>query len=147
MTNLLSRVATMIDGAANLSLWLGSGGICVSQEEAQSRADICNTSGPILDENGIKLAPTGGPCPLNKEGSNVTKEVALATKKFLEFKNDLSLKVEGEKKLKHCAGCSCVLRLMTWEPSERIAKQMTPEEYELSPQPCWKRKAYESSKL
>lgn len=125
--NLLDKVATMVDGAKNLTLWLGSGGLCVSQEEAQGRADICNKAGP-----------NGGPCPLNKEGSEITKEVADATHAFLRFKNELELKVQGERSLKHCEACGCVLRLMIWEPLDRVQKQMDAAELKLTPSYCWK---------
>lgn len=127
MTNLLERVATQIDGVKNLTTWLGSGGVCVDQEVAQERADICNYGGPERR-----------PCPKNVTGSSINDAVAEATKRFLEFKNDLELKVKGEKQLKSCDTCGCVLRLMVWETQDRIAKQMTPEEVKESPEYCWK---------
>lgn len=120
--NLWNKAKTMVDGAANLAIWVGSGGVVVSPEEAQDRAAICLN------------------CPQNKPGMEVTKEVALATRKFLEFKNQLQLRVNGEKSLFHCATCSCVLRLLIWEPQDRIKSQMTEEEIKKSPAFCWKLK-------
>lgn len=119
---LIDKVQTMVDGVKNITLWLGSGGVCVSQQEAQARANICIT------------------CPLNKHTSYVTKEVADATHKFLEFKNGLDLRVNGERSLYHCAGCGCVLRLLIWEPQDRVKSQMTGEEVAVTPNFCWKLK-------
>ncbi len=120
--NLFDKVSTMVDGVKNLTTWLGSGGLCVSQEVAQSRADICNYGGPERR-----------PCHLNRQGGAVTQDVALATKKFLEFKNNLELRVNGEKSLYGCAGCGCVLRLMVWEPQDRVKAQMSGEEIKVTP--------------
>jgi hypothetical protein len=120
--NLLEKVKTMAEGIANLTLWVGSGGVVVDQDEAQARADVCLG------------------CPLNQPGMEVSKEVALATKKFLEFKNGLDLRVKGEKSLHHCKGCGCVLRLLIWEPQPRIKEQMNAAEIQVTPQFCWKLK-------
>jgi len=122
MMNLLERAKTIADGAKNLAIWVGSGGLVVSQEDAQARAEICLN------------------CPLNEPGMAVTSEVASATRAFLEFKNQLRLRVNGEKSLHHCKGCGCVLRLLIWEPQDRIKSQMTSEEVKLSPPFCWKLK-------
>ncbi len=119
---ILDLASKFVDGAKNVGLWVGSGGQVVSQGEAQARADICLT------------------CPSNQHTDGVTKEVALATKKFLEFKNQLELRVRGEKSLHHCLGCGCVLRLMIWEPQDRVKSQMTGEEMAVTPKFCWKLK-------
>lgn len=118
--NLLAKVKTMVDGVKNLTLWVGSGGEVVSQEVAQERANLCFT------------------CPLNQRGMGVTGEVAEATLKFLEFKNSLDLRVDREAELHHCFGCGCVLKLLIWEPSLNIKKQLTASEVEVSPPYCWK---------
>ena len=120
--NLLAKVKTMVDGVKNLTIWVGSGGVVVAQEVAQARADICFT------------------CPLNRRGMGVTAEVAEATLKFLEFKNSLDLRVEREAELHHCFGCGCVLKLLIWEPQDRILSQMTGEETAITPGFCWKMK-------
>lgn len=114
------QVKTMADGVKNLTLWIGAGGDVVSQDEAQTRANICFT------------------CPLNKRGMGVTAEVAEATLKFLEFKNSLKLRVEREDELHHCAGCGCVLKLLIWETQNRVQSQMTSEETHVTPEFCWK---------
>ncbi len=111
----------MVDGAKNLALWVGSGGEVVEQSEAQHRANICSE------------------CPMNQPADGVTSAVATATRKFLEFKNNLNLTVEGEERLHHCLGCGCVLRLLIWEPGARITKHMTGEELAVAPSYCWKR--------
>jgi hypothetical protein len=120
--NLIAKVKTMVDGAKNLTLWVGSGGEVVSQEVAQERANVCFT------------------CPLNQRGMGVTAEVAEATLKFLEFKNSLDLRVEREAELHHCFGCGCVLKLLIWEPQTRIVSQVTGEEKAVTPFFCWKLK-------
>lgn len=120
--NLLERAKTIADGAKNLAIWVGSGGLVVSQEDAQARAEICLN------------------CPLNEPGMAVTSEVASATRAFLEFKNQLRLRVNGEKSLHHCKGCGCVLRLLIWEPQDRVKAQMTSEEIAITPKYCWKLK-------
>lgn len=118
--NLLEKVKTIADGAANLALWVGSGGNVVSPEVAQARADICLT------------------CPHNRRGIVGTREIAEATMKFLSFKNALDLKVNREGELHSCDGCGCVIPLMIWEPQDRITKQMTGEERAVTPSFCWK---------
>ncbi len=120
--NLLERVKTIAGGVANLTAWVGSGGEVVAQDVAQERANICL------------------PCPMNRQGMGITREVAEATLKFLSFKNSLNLSVIREDGLRHCAGCGCVLKLMVWEPQSRIVAQMTSEELAASPEFCWKRK-------
>ncbi len=120
--NLLAKVATMVDGVTNLTTWVGSGGVVVDPSEAQSRADICLN------------------CPHNQPDSNLNEVVAKAVKKFLSFKNDLDLRVQGERSLFSCTGCGCQLRLLIWEPAERIKTQMTGEELAVAPAYCWKRK-------
>lgn len=114
------QVKTMADGVKNLTLWIGAGGDVVSQDDAQTRANICLM------------------CPHNKPGAVGTREVAEATIKFLEFKNQLKLTVKGELGLQSCDGCGCVIPLMIWEPQDRIQQQMTGEELAVTPSFCWK---------
>lgn len=118
--NLWDKIKTMADGAKNLTLWVGSGGEVVSQELAQERADICLT------------------CADNRPGMDITREVAEATLKFLSFKNELELRVNGEDDLQSCRGCGCVIPLMIWESQDRIQAQMTREEIAKTPNYCWK---------
>lgn len=118
--NILERAKHLANGVEFISNWIGDGGIVVDKEEAQGRANIC-------------LA-----CPNNKLGLTVAAPVAAAVRKYLEFKNELELRVDGEKKLGSCELCGCELRLQIWETPDRIRSQMTPEETAKAPKHCWK---------
>ncbi len=118
--NLLEKASTIAEGISNLTTWVGSGGAVVSQEEAQSRASICIN------------------CPCNKPDLAINELVAKAVKKFLAFKNELDLRVQGERSLYSCETCGCQIRLLIWEPMDRVKQQMTSEEIHLSPKHCWK---------
>jgi len=122
--NLLQQAAKIPDGIKKISDWLGAGGIVVDQNTAQDRANICLR------------------CPHNKRGLTVTKVVALAVKETMSFKKKLKLRVNGEKRLHHCEVCSCVIRLMLWEPIGRIAMGLTQEEIDALPAHCWKLKEW-----
>jgi hypothetical protein len=120
--NLLQKAASIPNGVKHITEWLGSGGTVVSQADAQERANIC-----------LK-------CPKNVSGLAVTKAVALAIKAHLETKNQLRLRVQGEKSLHSCEACGCVLRLLVWEPQDRVQSQLTDGEVEQLPDNCWKLK-------
>ncbi len=120
MNPLLEKVKTMADGVKNLTAWVGSGGEVVAQDVAQERANICFK------------------CPLNQRGMGITGEVAEATLRFLEFKNSLDLHVADEEKLHHCFNCGCVLKLLIFEPQDRVVAQMTDQEKSEAPEHCWK---------
>lgn len=107
-------------GIGHLTDWLGSGGSVVDQETAQHRANTCQT------------------CALNKRGSPVTTAVALAIRGQLGVKNKLKLRVDGEKGLHNCDACGCVLRLLVWQPQERIEMQISEDEMMKLPSFCWK---------
>ena len=121
MSALFDRVASIPRGVETIKNWLSEGGVPVSQELAQSRADICLQ------------------CPKNNAGSILTQTVAEAVRRHVEVKNHLGLRVEGEKKLGECSVCLCQLRLKVWVPLSIVRKQMTPEEFENFPTPCWQR--------
>jgi len=118
--NLWDRAKQIKHGIEVISEWLGDGGQVVDQETAQKRANIC-----------LK-------CPLNVPTVVVVDAVARAIKKHLSVKNELALRVEGEKSLHTCQACGCVLRLLVWEPQSRVKVNMTPEETEKTPSHCWK---------
>ena len=119
---LLEKAYQVAGGVEAIAAWLGSGGIVVPQEEAQSRADVC-------------LA-----CPNNVEVGFATSTGADFARKILEIKNDASLRVDGEKKLHKCEACGCVLRLLVWEPQSRVTKHLTEKERSALPLHCWKLK-------
>ncbi len=120
--NLLEKASTIAEGISNLTTWVGSGGAVVSQEEAQSRASICIN------------------CPCNKPDLAINELVAKAVKKFLAFKNELDLRVQGERSLLSCEGCGCQIRLLIWQPQDQVKREMTGEERAKTPSFCWKLK-------
>ena len=120
MMNLIEKAKAIPGGTVHLSTWVGSGGMVVSQDEAQERANTC------LE------------CVKNEPGLGITSVVAAATKRYLEFKNKLELRVNGEKKLLSCELCGCELRLQIWQPIERVKAEMNDEEIAKAPDFCWK---------
>lgn len=118
--NLWDSVKHIPDGIKNLTDWLGSGGKIVDPAEAQRRANTCVN------------------CGLNKPGATVTTAVALAIRAQLGVKNKLKLRVDGEKSLHTCQACGCVLRLLIWEPQDRVEASITDEEASKLPGMCWK---------
>lgn len=121
MSSLLERAKSIADGARVIFDWLGHGGVCVSQEQAQTRADVCAN------------------CPENKPSDMLTKDVADAIRKHLEVKNRLQLRVNGEKSLQQCGVCLCNLRLKCWVPIDVIRKHMNDGELERFPEHCWQK--------
>jgi hypothetical protein len=100
--------------------WLGEGGSVVDSDIAQHRANVC-----------LK-------CPHNIYGYPVSGAVANAIKRHLEVKNEIGLRVEGEKRLNTCEFCGCVLRLLIWEQQDRVISHLTDLEKTKSPDYCWK---------
>lgn len=123
----LVGVKRIAGGARILSDWLGSGGIPVSQHDAQSRADICLQ------------------CPKNTAGgfvaSRITKPIADAIHEQLRVKHDLGLKVNRENELLTCAVCYCNLPLKVFTPMEFILKHTTDDVMNEFPENCWIKKA------
>lgn len=117
MTNLWDLASNYTNGIKLLREWLGEGGMVVSPEQAQARADIC------LE------------CPENVKFSRLTMAVAETIKEHVEFKNELNLRVKGEKSLHTCKVCSCVLKLKVHVPIEFIRKHPNPDEK--YPAHCW----------
>ena len=117
--NLWQNITKLGKGAEIIKNWLGSGGVTVSQEQAQSRANVCLQ------------------CPMNSDGHAFTEGLANAIKDHIEFKNTHGLRVEGEKSLHTCKICLCALRLKVWCPTELLERRMTREEFEQYPGNCW----------
>lgn len=115
--SIFQRVAQIANGLTILNEWVGSGGVPVDKELAQARANVC----------------VG--CPLNTDGGDVTDAIADAIKQQIELKNQLELRVDGEKRLKACQACGCVMRLKVWVPFAFIAPTAE-EKTKLDPN-CW----------
>lgn len=121
--NLLERAKQFKDGAKTILDWLGAGGMCVSQQQAQKRADIC-----ISGYNGM-------PCPFNVDEPIIERTIAAAVKKQVELKNNLALRVVGEKSLHQCRGCGCILRLKVHVPIENLG--LEENDLQFYPTFCW----------
>ncbi len=118
--NILERAKHYVGGGVDVTLWLGSGAECVSQEVAEERASICRL------------------CTKNQPGEALDETVAAAVKRYLEFKNQMELKVPKEEELLSCKGCDCQLKLLIWETQDRIVKQTDAAERASAPGHCWK---------
>lgn len=119
--NFLERAAKYQNGVSTLMDWLGAGGVAVGPKDAQRRADICLQ------------------CPENKAGWSVSETVAKAIKTHVELKNNLQLRVDGEKSLHTCSICQCALRLKVHVPIEVIRSHMQPGEADKLPSYCWQK--------
>lgn len=111
--------------------WLGEGGHPVPATQSQARADVCLM------------------CPLNvvKPIQELfTGPIALTVLRQIEYKNQLKLRVEGEKSLHVCDVCNCVLRLKCHTPIEFIKENTDAETLARFPSYCWQRTELESLK-
>lgn len=96
--------------------WFGEGGH--PDPRAQDRGDVC--SGRL----------SGNPCPYNYRGGwIVPKKVADTIRRFVEIKNHLKLRVEGEERLGHCEVCQCELSFKIHYPLNVIMNHTSAEEY------------------
>jgi len=121
--NFIDQLKDYKRGIEILYDWIGSGGVPVSKEVAQKRANTCNS------------------CDFNDKGNGLTDSIADAIKEQLELKNHLRLKIGGERRLQTCQACSCVLRLKIWVPISTINHSYSKEELiEKFPAHCWQRK-------
>ncbi len=118
--NLIDRAKNIGVGVEHIMKWLGDGGEVVDQQAAQKRAFTCIN------------------CPKNVSAGIPETAVALSIRRILEAKNKLELRVTGEKSLKSCAACGCVLRLLIWEKQDRIEPFLSEQEREELPPQCWK---------
>lgn len=99
--------------------WFGDGGVPVPSEQSQARADVC-----------LK-------CPYNRElnfWELLTSAASFATKKQIQAKNDMALRVNGEEDLHTCAVCLCLLTLKVHVPLTHI---LNSSDMEGLPPHCW----------
>lgn len=115
----VDRAKAYRDGARILKDWWVGGTFPVDRELAQSRADVC-----------LK-------CPMNGDGSGITNSIANAIKEQVELKNKLQLRVMGEKSLKTCKACLCVIRLKIWLPLVNLKRYSDEEEMKRYHEDCW----------
>lgn len=117
--NIWDKVKNYANGGRILKDWLGEGGVVVEQETAQARANIC-----------VK-------CDNNVKSGLLPKAVAWAVHEELQLKNELQLRVDGEKALGKCGICDCQNRLKIWREIEKIRAEETPESLAKFPDWCW----------
>lgn len=102
--------------------WLGKGGVPVSKDLANQRAEICST------------------CPKNGRGSwtrYFTVPAAALLKKEIERRNKMKLSTPFDEKLNVCEVCNCPLHLKVHTPLADIVDNMKPEvRTDLDPR-CW----------
>lgn len=122
MMNILRRASQLANGVEVIREWLGEDGMVVDQDTAQHRANTC-----------IK-----NKCPANITGFSVATWVAKVIRRHLEVKNQTGLRVHGEKQLHTCKECGCVLRLLIWEPQDRVTRHLSDLEKTKLPDYCWK---------
>ncbi len=104
------------------SQWIGEGLRPVPKEQAQERANVC-----------LK-------CPLNqpkRTGEFLKTEVALLVRRQIELKNQMNLRIDGEKSLHICTGCGCSLKLKPWVPIEMIRNTTDITKLNQSEPRCW----------
>lgn len=109
-------------GVGVLLDWLGNGGVPVSAEKAQIRAEACAT------------------CPKNKQGdltSWFTVPASELLKKQIEVRNDMKLATIYDDRLGVCEACACPLKLKVHTGLDHIREHMTPEIQAELDIKCW----------
>lgn len=103
--------------------WLGDGGKPVPKPQAQARANVCLI------------------CSMNDASRRMEEAfkgpAALGARRLIEFKNELQLRVEGEKHLHLCSVCDCVLKLKCHVPLSNIVASTSIETMGKFPKHCW----------
>lgn len=128
--NIWDKVKNYANGGRILKDWLGEGGVVVEQEKAQARANICLNG--ARDEHGKPRM-----CPNNVKSGLLPKAVAWAVHEELQLKNELQLRVDGEKALGKCSICDCQNRLKIWREIDKIRAEETEESLRKFPDWCW----------
>lgn len=124
--NILEQAKRIPHGLSVITEWVGSGGVVADPDVSQRRADTCTGR------------TSGNRCQENDMGFSITAPVANVVKQYLAVKNGIGLRVLGERDLGICRICSCNLRLLIYEPKEKVDAEMTDDEIASLPSHCWK---------
>lgn len=129
--NTPSHVANLVAGVNTLTDWLGTGGVPVAQDLAETRANTC-------------AAGDGGKrCPKNSDGGLLkffTVPAQKYIKKLVEKRNEMKLATSRDKDLGVCVACDCPLNLKVFTPIEVIKANLSSDaQAELVPF-CWIRR-------
>lgn len=112
--SLLNRAAALVGTDTDaLEEWLGAGGKAVSEQLANTRAQIC----AVCPGNDTKIE-------LMKI---LTVPAAEALRLYLSLKNRMKLATALDPKLGMCEPCRCHLPLKVWAPISHIRDNMKPE--------------------
>lgn len=115
--NLIEKAKSYSNGVEVIRDWLGDGGVTVSQHLAQTRTNVCLV------------------CPKHINSGVLSGTISEAVKRQVEIKNNLNLRVVGEKSIGKCGVCMCELKLKNWIPLERVLPD--DEERYKYPENCW----------
>lgn len=115
--NILDAIKGLNIGPQAIKDWLGEGCVVVPKEVAQYRADICIA------------------CPLNVQSGFINEQIANAIRMQVGIKNQLNLRVDGEKRLGKCSACMCESKLKIWLPLKNILPEPS-ERANFDPK-CW----------
>jgi len=140
-SHLLRSAKHAAAGVNILKDWLGEGGVPVTPELAQARADVCLKGDQDKDGNPCK-------CRNNKEGhffQKLTTAIAKAIHEQRREKLRLGMRVEGEEELHTCTVCDCHLPLKVHVPFKTIAERTSDVQWEEFPEFCWMNKERENA--
>lgn len=103
--------------------WLGSGGIPVEKNHAESRAKVCAG----CEHNKLKGSLT----------DYFTEPAAAAMSKILSIKNDMKLETQYDESLHVCDLCFCPLKSKVWTPIGHIKAKLKDSTLNSLPDFCW----------
>lgn len=110
-----------------ITSWLGNGATPVDKDLAQARANVCLN------------------CIMNRKSNPVVSAAMTPLRAVVQIKNEMKLRVDGEKKLGECSVCKCDLKTKIWVPLEHILGPMNYEEINELPDWCWIKVASQDS--